>query len=118
MRDMHTLAMRRYAEAARAHHDMHPEDEIALHEHHLNSLGMSEAAKAHIVHNRLASVAAYIQGNDGLRKQMAGMRDEDQIRAIQKIHESERRGGPVSGDENENEKTDAYLRERKQNRRR
>lgn len=117
MRDNQALAMRRYAESARAHHDQHPDDEVALHEHHLNSLGLSEAAKAHIVHNRLASVAAYIGGNDGLRKQMGGMDDADQIRAIQAIHKAEGRGGGVddSGEreDTENERTDKYLASRK-----
>lgn len=114
MRDDHALAMRRYAEAARAHHDQHPDDETALHEHHLNSLGLGEAAKAHIVHNRLASVAAYVAGNDGLRKKMGGMDDADQIKTLQAIHNSEGSGYEEgSEDKNENERTDRYLTERR-----
>lgn len=121
MRNMHDVAMQRYAAAARAHHDQHPEDEVALHEHHLNSLGISEAAKAHIIHNRLASVAAYIGGNDGLRKQMGGLDDASQIKAIQQIHSSEGRGRSVNSEgeyEDENESTDHYLAERKNRSRR
>ena len=122
MRDDHALAMRRYAESARAHYDQHPDDEATLHEHHLNSLGLSEAAKAHIIHNRLASVAAYVGGNDGLRKQMAGMDEASQIKAIQAIHNAEGRGGGVdeSGEreENEMERTEKYLAERKNRSRR
>src|SRR5215831_3077519 len=108
MRDSPELSMRRYVEAARAHHDQHPDDEIRLHEAHLDSLGLSEGGKEYLIKNRLAPVAAYVQGAGGLRQKLAGMREEDQIRALQAIHASESEN-PTPGEEESNSETDRYV---------
>ena len=86
-------SMARYAEAARAHYDLHPEHEAELHRQHLESLGLSGAAKEHLINEGMASVAAHLSSNEDVRKTISNLDDKSQIAALNKIH-AEESGGP------------------------
>ena len=122
MRSRQEVAMRQYSESARAHYDQHPADEIALHERDLDRLEISNAAREHLVNNRLAHIAAHLHSNPDVHHAVSKMDDSSQIRAIQAIHNSEGRGGGVDSEgereENEMERTERYLAERKNRSRR
>ena len=108
------MKMRRYVEAARAHHDLNPQDEEALHDQHLESLGLSGAAKEHMIKERMASVAAHLSGNSSVLAGISKLDDKSQVAALTKLHEHEQRGVPTDDEgENDNERTDQYLTERK-----
>jgi hypothetical protein len=108
MRDK--MSMARYIEAARAHHDLNPQDEEALHRQHVESLGLSGAAKEHIIKERMAAVAAHLASNESVRRGISRLDDKSQIKELDKIHEREQRG--KSPEPDDNEETDAYLSER------
>lgn len=116
MRNDSHMAMSRYVEAARAHHDLNPQDEHALHEQHLESLGLSPAAKEHIINERMASVAASLGRDSGKRGEISKLDERSQIAAIEKLRQHEQQG---VDDEtaSDNEKTDRYLQERGKGRR-
>src|SRR5229473_281568 len=112
MRD-NGMQMRRYVEAARAHHDLNPQDEEALHAQHLESLGLGGAAKEHIINERMAAVAAHLSSNESVRKGISALDEKSQIEALTKIHEQEQRGNS-SSEEDDNASTDKYISGRKQ----
>jgi hypothetical protein len=106
-----SLSMARYVEAARAHHDLNPQDEHALHEQHLESLGLSSSAKEHLINERMASVAAHLSRNESARANISKMDERSQVKELDRIHSKEQRGAN-SDTEDDNEKTDSYLAER------
>lgn len=112
MRNDSRTAMAGYVEAARAHGDLNPQDEQALHDQHLESLGLSGAAKQHIINERMAAVAAHLSSNESVRAGISKLDDKSQIAALTKLHEQEQRGN--SSGEDDNEETDRYISERKQ----
>lgn len=122
MRSMQEVAMRRYAEAARAHYDQNPADETALHERDLDRLDISQGARDHIVKNALPHVAAHLHNNPDVHHAVSKMDDASQIRTLQAIHNAEGTGGGVDSEgqreENEMERTERYLQERKNRSRR
>ena len=116
MRD-NGMRMRRYVEAARAHYDLNPQDEEALHAQHLESLGLKGAAKEHLINERMAAVAAHLSRNEDVRKGISNLDDKSQIAALTKIHEQEQRGAsPGNGEEDSNAETDSYILGRREQR--
>ena len=116
MRNDSRLNMERYVEAARAHHDLNPQDEKALHEQHLESLGLHPAAKEHIINERMAAVAATLSRDSGKRGEISKLDERSQIAAIDKLHQHEQHGVDHET-ASDNEKTDRYLQERGRGRR-
>ena len=103
------MSMARYVEAARAHHDLNPQDEAELHKQHLESLGLSGAAKEHIINEGLASVAAHLSSNESVRKSISNLDDKSQIAALDKIHAQEQTG---KSEDDDNAETDSYISQR------
>jgi len=103
MRSNQEIAMQRYAAAARAHYDTHPEDEAALHHQHLDSLGLEHDVKQHIIDNRLPEVAAH------LAKHPEEARHMDAVKALR----AKVAGGKTGETASDNEKTDKYISERR-----
>ncbi|MFI5095169.1 MAG: hypothetical protein ACHQIK_17165 [Candidatus Acidiferrales bacterium] len=102
------MNMARYVEAMTAHHDANPQDAEARAHEHLDSLGLSGAAKQHIISEQMAAVAAHLSRNPDVLKGISRLDDESQVKELTKIHEQERRGA-TSETADSNRETDEYL---------
>jgi len=101
-----------YAESARAYFDSHSDEEIALHQRDLDSLGLSDEGKQAIINNRLHDVAAHLCYDARALSEITKQKPSEQSDAIKELH-ARLVKGESSSEAHDNEQTDQYLAGRK-----